>query len=479
MWLFTYFKLLVLKKGVKLGVYPMIKRYLMPLAVLVSLSHPAMANDPGRLKLDSAISSELTLYPDKALVKQDFKTLPASDGTLVLEGFGRDWRESSFELEYHNGDKRFYPEKLWWRRGGLDRDSLYSKLVGRPVELMGGGINVPVQGELLVYDAGVALVQGNNGRQYVVDWNDAQGVRLASREPVFTGQDYADRMIAEFGDQKPEGKLELSYLTPSLSFSSQYRLTQEANGKGRLERQIIIRNDSTTDYKDAKVRLVAGDTNAMPVAYSRRNAMLDAAAPAAAEYGDERVGEMLVTQLPGTTLIKSHSSLQMTQYKQESIQFEKLYVLDVHGRSYGGRSPELERPRLVLRFKAGADLPAGRVEMYENSSDGSTILSGGAWLPETIKGDRARLTMGEALAVRVERKKTDSQQRGDELQTRWQTTIYNDQKKPVTFMLNDRDRSLLKLSDVQGGKLEGTSVIQVKIPAGGQKQITYVATYGR
>ncbi len=459
----------------------MIKRLWLPLCIMATIPYSVFAAPPqipGGLQLDSAVSSEITFYPDKALVKQGFTVLPGTDGSLIIEGFGNDWQENSLELEYVDGNTSTYPEKIWWRRGGLDRDSLYNKLVGKSVELVGGGLNVPVQGELLVYDAGVALVQGNNGRQYVVDWNDSQGFRLAAREPVFTEKDYIARLTADFGQQKPKGALQLSYLTSSLRYSSQYRLTQEKDGKARMERHIILINDSPLSYKGATVRLVSGDISPTPVRYAR-TASLDAANYAAPEQVDERVGEVLVTQLPEPTRLKSHSSLQMTQYKQDNIQFEKLYVLDVYGRSYGGRAPSLERPRLVLSFKADADLPSGRVDMYERDKDGSTLLSGGAWLPETIKGDRARLTMGEALAVRVERTKLDSQQKADELHIRWQTTIHNDRNEAITFMLTDRDRSLLKLADIQGGKQEGTSTIKVKVPAKGQKKVTFLASYGR
>ncbi|WP_263079305.1 hypothetical protein [Endozoicomonas sp. Mp262] len=446
----------------------------------VSLNATASAPvEPGVLELDKAVRSDITLYTDKALVRQVFNAKPNADGILTLEGIGSNWREDSLELEYSDDHQPVFPEKIWWRRGGLDRDSLYSKLVGKAVELVGGGLNVPVQGELLVYDNGVALVQGHNGRQYVVDWNDSQGIRLASKEPVFTEKDYIARLTADFGKQATKGSLQMSYLTPSLRYSSQYRLTREAGGMARLERHIILMNDSNVDYKKSTVRLVAGDMNTTMASHSRKHMMLDAAAPAQAEESSEqRVGEILVTKLPEPVRLKRHSSLQLTHYKQD-IDFEKFYMLDIYGRSYGGRAPSMERPRLVLAFKAEADLASGRVEMYEKDKEGFALQTGGAWLPETIKGDWAKLTMGEALAVRVERNKIDSQQKGDELHIRWQATIHNGGNDMITFRLSDRDRSLLKLSDVQGGKLRDTSTIQVSVPANSKKKITYSAVYGR
>ncbi|MDD7804673.1 MAG: hypothetical protein PUP46_03710 [Endozoicomonas sp. (ex Botrylloides leachii)] len=454
------------------------KHLLMPL-MLILLSHEAVANQSGRLNLDSAVNSELTLYSDKTLVRQSFDSLPNKEGQLVLEGVGSGWSEASIYMEYRSGNKHFFPEKISWDRSSLDRDTLYSKLVGKAVELMGGGLNVPVQGELLVYNKGMGLVQGSNGRQYVVDLNDAQGVRLAFREPVFNADDYTDRITAYFGKEKPEGRLVLSYLTPSLSYTRYYRLTQDAEGKGNLQQRVLIRNDSLINYKQATIRLVSGNRQLMPVGYANASSLRAAPASVGSEYTDERVGEAVVNQIPGTVTLDRYSTLQLTPYRQAGITFEKRYVLDIYGRSFGGRSLSLERPKLVLRFKAGADFPAGRVDMYERSADGSIILSGRAQMPETLKGDQAVLSMGKALAVRIQRKQLSSQQRDDSIQHRWQAILYNDQKEAVTVMLSYHDNSLLKLADVEGGKLENTSIIEVKVPAASKRQITYTAIYGR
>ena len=454
----------------------MINHSLLPLAICLSLSLPVFATTGGRLHIENAQSSEITLYPDKALVKQDFAALPDDEGTLVLEGVEMDWRENGFSLAYVDGDQRYIPNNLWWRKGVLDRDAIYSRLIGHSVELMGGGINVPVQGELLVYGKGIGLVKGSNGRQYIVDWNDPQGVRMASREPVFTGKDYADYMVAEFGDQKPQGQLELSYLTHSLSYDGYYRLTKESDGQTRLERQLILKNKSSTGYKNATVRLVSGNTHGTSVnALSKSNGMV---AFYSSKENDERVGELIVTSLPDIKKLGAYTNIQLTQYKQEKISLDKRYVLDVYGRSYDSQPSRLENPRTVLRFKAGSDLPAGRVEFFETNKAGVTLLNGGAWLPATLKGDDARLTLGEALTIKVARKKIDNQQEDGEWRTRWEMTVYNDQKIPVKFILNERDHNLLTLSDVEGGQLQGTSMIEVKVPAKSEQKVTYTATYG-
>ncbi|MDP0562030.1 MAG: hypothetical protein QS721_06760 [Candidatus Endonucleobacter sp. (ex Gigantidas childressi)] len=459
----------------------MIKKLIIPIVLCSVFSQVSAVESRNVVRLDSALSNEITLYPDKGLINQSFEVLPASNGILLLEGFGYGRREAGFQIEYRKGNKSYRPEKTRWWPGDIKRDNLYGMIVGRGVELIGGGLNVPVQGKLLAYDFGIALVKGTNGREYIVDLSDRNGVRLASRESVFAEKIYADQMMVDFGQQKPDGLLILSYLSSLLGYSSQYQFMQEENGKGWLKQYIVIRNDSDIDFKDAQVWLASGDASEPRVNHTSKAMGLQASVSAMESRGSERVGEVLVTKIAGATSITPNSNLQMMQYQQDDIQFEKRYVLDVrrHGRNYGKQTFELERPNLMLRFKADADLMPGWVQMYDNSRQDLALFSGSAWLPKTIKGDYVVFNVGEALAVRVKRKKVDSMQKGDELHVYWRVIIYNDKKEVVSFRLSDSDRRLLKFDNVKGGQLEGVSVIELKVPASGQKEMTYNAIYGR
>ncbi|WP_422138052.1 DUF4139 domain-containing protein [Endozoicomonas sp. ALC020] len=433
----------------------------------------------GRVEVSHANSTHLTLYPDKTLVRQQFKVLPGSDGSLVVEGMADDWEDDSLELEYIKDKQGLVPDSLTWHRGGLDRDHLYNRLVGKSVELVGGGLNVPVQGVLLSYDSGMGLVQGSNGRQYLVDWNDPQGIRLASREQVFLEKDYQTRLIARFPDLEGTDQLRLSYITPSIRYSSHYRMTLDDDGKARIELTALLNNNTETDYNNADIKLVAGDMGRPNVGYAHKMVRANAASPMPGQE-NQRVGEVMVIPLPkDQTKLTPFSWQQMTLYKEDQIALDHYYQLDVNGRSYSGRGSDLQRPRLNYRFKAGRDLPAGEVRILESTGDGTVIISGNAMIPQTTKGDYAHLAMGEALTVRVERKRVDSQQREKELISRWQAVVFNDSDEEVTLMMTDRDHSLIKLEDVKGGTLEQTDTIKVKVPAKSKKTYTYTSVYTR
>lgn len=325
----------------------------------------------------------------------------------------------------------------------------------------------------------MGLVQGSNGRQYLVDWNDPQGIRLASREQVFLEKDYQTRLIARFPDLVGTDQLRLSYITPSIRYSSHYRMTLDDTGKARIELTALLNNNAETDYNNADIKLVAGNMGRPNVGYARKMVRMDSA-NASPGQESQRVGEVMVISLPkDQTKLTPFSWQQMTLYKDDQIALDRYYQLDVNGRSYSGRTSDLQRPRLNYRFKAERDLPAGEVRILESTGDGTVIISGNAMIPQTTKGDYAHLAMGEALTVRVERKRVDSQQREKELISRWQTVVFNDSDEEVTLMMTDRDHSLIKLEDVKGGALQQTDTIRVKVPAKSNKTLSYTSVYSR
>ena len=452
------------------------------LALLLSVTLAGVAsgeNSTALIDVDQAENTLLTIYPDKTLVRQQFPVTPADNGLIQITGLPADWLEDSLELDYRSNNVSQLPDKLWWYRGGLDRDSLYRRLIGRPVELVAGGLNVSVQGTMQTYDQGMALVEGSNGRQYLVDFQDPQGFRIVSRDIVFAKQDYQPVLNAEFGQTDLSGKVRLAYSTPSIRYSSHYRLTLEQKNKARLELKTLLSNNTDTDYKNARIRIVSGDTSNMQ-GFARKEMMLDAVAGNAQGHYGQRVGEVLVSALPESTTLPSYSSQQISLYSDNGLELEKLYVLDVYGHSHGGRGQTVERPRLTYQFKVTDDLPAGQVRMFEEAPDGSLVVSGNAWMPQTTSGDRARLTMGEALAVRIERVRIEGQQKANnELSVQWQTTLYNDRSEDISVLITDRDRNLLKLDNVINAELDAPSVLRVNVPSNSKKTISYTSLYSR
>lgn len=90
------------------------------------------------------------------------------------------------------------------------------------------------------------------------------------------------------------------------------------------------------------------------------------------------------------------------------------------------------------------------------------------------------MTMGEALAVRVERNRLDLEQKsGKELMVKWQATVSNDQQDSITLLLRERDSNLIKFDSVRGATLEKPDQLRVEVAAGTRKTIHYTTKYRR
>ena len=433
---------------------------------------------PGRLNVEQPQSTVVTLYSDKALVSQRFNARPDGQGGLKIAGLPINRLDGSLNLEYIDGDTVYRPEDVFWHQGGLDRDNYYRNLVGKNVELFGGGLNVAIQGILVSYQQGIGLVEGNNGRQYLIDYHDPQGLRILSLTASEIQGENLQYVKADFGQQPVSGPLKLSYITPQLSYDSHYQLTLFSHNQGRLELKTLLTNSASINFDQATIRLVAGGEGGVPEFYQKSRMLKASAMPDTVDYG-ERVGEVLLTTLPKGTVLPANSR-QLMDLFSEALHLEKLYTLDVYGRSTGGRTSTAERPRLTWKFEAPLDLPPAQVRMYEQDLDGGYIISGHSWLPKTTAGDNAWLTMGEALAVRVERTRFDVEQKSDkELVVKWQATVSNDQQDSITLLLRERDSNLIKLDSVQGATLEKPDLLRVEVAAGTRKTIHFTAKYRR
>ncbi len=438
----------------------------------------AQASSTGLVNLRDVQSSQLSIYSDRALVNQMLDIAPNDKGQITLTGISKHWLQNSIEMELKIGGQWHSPESLTWKQGGLERERLYHNLVGKQVELIGGGLNVSVQGILASYDSGLGLVQGTNGRQYLVDWSDPQGIRLAAREESYLATNFQPSLMGRFATNSDTGSLRLSYISSGLRYSNQYRMTINDNKSARMELTSLLFNDSAIDYSDSKMYLISGDTGQSPINRQFDGEMM---ALKSSRAGSEpiREGEMLVTSMPAGTRLKPHSMEQVSLYKNDQLKLEKLYQYNFYGRSFRGGQEQKEKPSLSYRFKAERDFPEGSVRIYNKTDAGALLISGESYIPRTIKGDPVVIPVGQALAVRLKRNLVSQQQNANKITSSWQMTVENDNKEAIKLLLVDRDYSLVSISDIEGAEKESRNTLVVTVPAGSEKTIRFEVNYSK
>ena len=243
-------------------------------------------------------------------------------------------------------------------------------------------------------------------------------------------------------------RVEASYLTAGISWKSDYvMLINAADSRADLTGWVTINNQSGATYRDAALKLVAGDVNRAASRDDSRRAMeiaAKAASPAVAdrEFKSEGFFEYHLYTLDGRTTIKESQTKQLTLLSATDFPVEKQFIFygaaNYHRTQYGVPiSNQKVGVYLDIRNtkenRLGVPLPKGKVRVYKADASGSQQLIGEDWIDHTPKDERVRIKMGEAFDVVGERVQKDWKKIGSNLyEIEWEITLRNHKKEAVT-----------------------------------------------
>lgn len=298
-------------------------------------------------------------------------------------------------------------------------------------------------GQVVVLDGKeVTLLSANAGSGVLV--KDADGsVRWQNGYGSISFPGVADGLILEptliwdlYTTKPGEHRTRVSYQTEGITWWADYNVTfaegKDANsGTLDVNAWVSILNQSGADYKDASLKLVAGDVNRAPqggqkniMGGVRREMAMDAGAPAGFE--EKAFFEYHLYTLGRPTTIPQASTKQVELFEPaREVPCEKVlvyYGVDQQWRPYWS-SPALDRDLGVpsntkvdvyLSFKndkesgMGMPLPSGRVRVSKtDAADGSLEFIGEDVIDHTSKDETVLLKLGNAFDVVGERRATD------------------------------------------------------------------------
>jgi hypothetical protein len=209
-------------------------------------------------------------------------------------------------------------------------------------------------------------------------------------------------------------RVEASYLTGGISWKSDYvMLINATDSRADLTGWVTINNQSGATYRDAALKLVAGDINRAASRDDSRRAMemaAKAASPAVAdrEFKSEGFFEYHLYTLDGRTTIKESQTKQLTLLSAADIPVDKRFIYygaaSYHRTQYGVPiSNQKVGVYLDIRNtkenRLGVPLPKGKVRVYKADVSGSQQLIGEDWIDHTPKDERVRIKMGDPFWV--------------------------------------------------------------------------------
>ena len=298
---------------------------------------------------------------------------------------------------------------------------------------------------------------------------------------------------------------EMSYLTSGLSWQSDYVLVANAaDDRMDLNAWVTINNNSGAAYKDAKLKLVAGDVHQAPRPAGRRfaeKAMMFAAPVAAPQFEEKPFFEYHLYTLSSPTTLRENETKQIELASAAEVPLKKLYIYDASPNlwgefndytrmdpSYGAEGQK--KVAVTLEFKnskkdnLGIPLPKGKVRVYKSDPDGSLEFIGEDSIDHTPKDEKVRVKMGDAFDVVGERKRTDFQTDGKK---RWamesfELRLRNHKDSPVSVTAVEHlyRWSGWKITDAsQKWTKKDAQTVEFEVPVDkdGESVVTYTVKY--
>ena len=305
---------------------------------------------------------------------------------------------------------------------------------------------------------------------------------------------------------------EISYVTGGMSWKADYNIVAPETGDVLdLVGWVTIDNQSGRDFRDAQIKLMAGDVSKIrdgqPRGYAGR--MLEVASDLSFNYQptvtEKAFDEYHLYTLQRSTTLLDRQTKQVEFQRASGIQSRRLFVYDglmIDHNRYRGWDPTSLRnersfgtdsnPKIwaMREFKnteennLGIPLPAGRVRFYRRDTDGQLEFTGENLIDHTPKDETIRLYTGNAFDLVGKRTRTSYVIDHNEswLDEAFEIRLRNHKDEPVEVAVVEhlyrwRNWDVVEKSDDLSKTESQTIEFAVEVPAGGEKVITYKVHY--
>jgi hypothetical protein len=408
-----------------------------------------------------------------------FKSMTDPTGTSVLE--------QNFEYDLVSADK------------------ILSKYIGRPLTLVLEN-DKTASGTLLSYDATQIVLQTEDKNEPVQIIQRADNLKNIKFSALPGGLITQPTLVWLLDVAKAgEHLAKVTYQTNGMSWLTDYTVViDKGDKKLDLAGWVTITNQSGAVYKDAELKLVAGDVNRAPSyqqPYGGAPAADMASGSGAGGFVEKSFFEYHMYTLGRTTTLSDNSIKQIELFDPaDGVPAKKIFHyfggVDWYGYGsaytdqYYGNSGN-KKVDIYLEFDndkksgMGIPLPAGRVRVYKkDEADGSLELIGEDRIDHTPRDEKVRLKLGSAFDVVGERKQTDFKANydGHEITESFEIKIRNHKDEDVEVLVKEvlfrwSNWNIEKKSQDFTKDNDHTIYFPVKVKKNAETVVTYTVKY--
>ncbi|MCX6846661.1 MAG: DUF4139 domain-containing protein [Verrucomicrobia bacterium] len=257
---------------------------------------------------------------------------------------------------------------------------------------------------------------------------------------------------------------EIAYVTGGLSWQSDYNIV--ATDKGDMidiVGWVTFKNQSGTAFKQAKVKLMAGDVNKLQAqpAMPRMKAMAMESDAMAEAVTEKSFDEFHLYTIARPLTLRVQETKQVEFIRGSGVKAPKIFVYDL-----------------------GMPLPKGRLRFYSQDDDGSLQFTGENQIDHTPKDETVRVYVGNSFDLVGERRRTAYKADGANgwLDETFEVKVRNRKKEPVEIRVVEHltrfDNWEIKEKSADFRKLDSHTIeFPITLKPDEEKIVTYRVHY--
>lgn len=451
----------------------------------------------------TAAGPEVTIYNNDLALVKDHRTLDLAKGRqeFAWEGVAKTLDATSASF----GSPTAWALEQNYRFDLVSRSVLLSKYLGKEVQLVqevaaqdGKTVSTTLSGRILSVEGERISALESAGKILL----DPPGRVILPSLP--DGLLVQPSLVLDL--ESPKGgrtDAELRYLCGGFSWKADYVAVLDSVGQSLdLEGLVTLENRSGATFREAKLKLVAGDVNRIreraynsnfrtdnyelaggSVAFSAKAAVPP---PQFQEQGLfeyhlyelQRPTTLLDNEQKQVNLLTAQESKTVTRYVFDESLYQKYWWWSREGDTRDGLKcgVELEVANREDNH-LGVPLPKGKVRVYKQDKGGSLQFVGEDLIDHTPRGDTLHLSLGQAFELRGKRTVESSDQKGDQKTETVRVDLRNAKDQDVVIeVVEHQNWPTWKVKDSSVGYVKrdaSTIVFKVKVPKRGAASVEY------
>jgi hypothetical protein len=429
----------------------------------------------------------ITIYNDNLGLIKDVRRLSLPKGAIALTFEGVAAKIDPTSVHIRSLD---YPDDLFVLEQNFEYDlispaKLMEKYLGEVVELV-----TKEKSEEITTKARLIGIEGG----YVYEMGDKIAINPPGRVVLPSlpeGLISKPSLVWLLKNERREHTVEASYLTAGIGWKANYVAVLSADDASLdLSGWVTIDNKSGATYKNATLKLVAGDVHR---AQEPRIKMMPSAVYARGgreeevTFQEEAFFEYHLYTLQRPATIKDNQTKQLALLSATDIAAVKSFIFEPVRSYFFSAMPSPEMGNKVGVFihvenkkenNLGMPLPKGIVRVYKKDKAGDLQFVGEDWIDHTPEDEKIRVKMGEAFDVVADRTQTDFRiiKSGRLYESSFQISIRNHKTEDIVVSVVERlqgDWTIIHKSHDYSKETSSKVRFDVPVPTKGAVDLTY------